>query len=105
MRFDSAGVIHSLLKNLTIRFIDYAMRTPEYFGAFLLDARRAEAVDVASYFHLLAQGKVLNSPYDGFNYCHAAENKAASKHKSEPIRGNLLEPCGQPRVRSRVAPP
>jgi hypothetical protein len=54
MRLEPTGVIHRLLKGLAIGFVQYAVGSSEHFGALLLDTR-AEAVDVAGDFDLLAQ--------------------------------------------------
>ena len=71
MHFEAAGIIHRLLKSLAIGFIEHAMSAPEHFGALLLNAR-AELLDVASNFDLLAQRQVLDTPKDGFDDGHFA---------------------------------
>jgi hypothetical protein len=71
MRFEAAGIIHRLLKSLAIGFIEHAMGAPEHFGALLLGAR-AELLDVAGNFELLAQRQVLDTPEDGFDDGHLA---------------------------------
>ena len=71
MRFEAAGIIHRLLKGVAIGFIEHAMGASEHFGPLLLGAR-AEAVDVAGNFDLLAQRQVLDTPKDGFDDGHSA---------------------------------
>jgi hypothetical protein len=69
MRFESAGVVHRLLKSLAIRFAEHTVSASEHFGALLLNIR-AETVDVAGNFDLLAQRQVLDAPDDGFDDGH-----------------------------------
>jgi hypothetical protein len=73
MRLESAGIVHRLLKSLTIRFAEHSVSASEHFGALLLDIR-AETVDVAGNFDLLAQRQVLDAPEDGFDDGHSAAN-------------------------------
>jgi hypothetical protein len=73
MRLESAGIVHRLLKSLTVSLAEYAVCASEHFGALLLDIR-AETVDVAGNFDLLAQRQVLYAPDDGFDDGHSATN-------------------------------
>jgi hypothetical protein len=76
MPFEPAGIIQRLLEGLTVMLVEYAVSPSEHPGALLLETR-AESVDVASDFDLLAQRQILDAPNDGLDHSHLAVNKAA----------------------------
>jgi hypothetical protein len=68
-----ASIVHRLLKGLAIGFVENAVGASEHFGTLLLRAR-AEAVNVAGNFDLLAQRQILDTSDDGFDDSHPANN-------------------------------
>jgi hypothetical protein len=66
MCFETASIIHRLLKGLSISFVEYPVGASKHFGTLLLRGR-AEAMDIADDFDLLAQRQVLDTPDDRFD--------------------------------------
>ena len=70
MPFEPASIVDRLLEGLAIGFVENAVGESEHFGKLLLRAR-AEAVNVAGNFDLLAQRQILDTSDDGLDDGHS----------------------------------
>jgi hypothetical protein len=72
MLLQPSALAHGLFESTSIGFIEHSMGAPKHHRTLLLSTR-AEAMDVASDFHLLSQRQVLDRPDDGLDHSHLTD--------------------------------